>query len=133
MCAINAVSDSTNNFGDCLQARNMYIGVRAFVRMLRHLKQHSDAYRAVCVFPRFDSGRDKAFLSPSPHPRPRSSHSAAGGNAGSFPGCIDSPRVNQTTRSHLQTRKKKRRHLPPLPHVFRVRWFNYGVKQAYLN
>ena len=27
-------------------------------------------------------------------------------NAGSFPGYIDSPRVNQTTRSHLQSRKE---------------------------
>jgi hypothetical protein len=30
MCAINAVSDSTNNFGDCLQARSVYIGVHVY-------------------------------------------------------------------------------------------------------
>lgn len=61
MCVINAASDSTSNFGDSLQAPNLYTGVLAYAEAPQtQWRVHAVC---VCVFPRFDSGRDIAFFS----------------------------------------------------------------------
>ena len=111
MGAINTASDTTSNFGDCLQARNMYTGVRVYAET-PHTVTRTALCVCVCVRVCVPASRLRQvhclFLSPSPDPRPRLilPPMQPVDNAGSFPGCIDSPRVNQTSRSHLQSRKE---------------------------